>query len=285
MKKYNFQSTPHILEPINLLTIEAYQTRVKKLSVLNYYDSTAPKCVYVLNSPLFTNITSEFIAKCCHFHGCEKTDKIEGSAFCVDNFDIQNPLISGKYKPWYQPLVVHHYSRSLEKFTIKQKTWKTASDTILPGQDPVAASKSYDITKFFGRSIGWYHDRTMLRYSCQLREILREKTGQSIYLRPGSFWYRNPEYGRIVTDPMKRGSQAERNSTEFKFTDLNPYNYHGKGHGDPNVDESSQEFELFISKFNRSKTPEVQVSPPLGAHSELSNRRKKLRARGHSVGN
>ena len=37
--KLQFPPTPHILEPINLLTIEAYQTRMKAEGKMNYYTS------------------------------------------------------------------------------------------------------------------------------------------------------------------------------------------------------------------------------------------------------
>jgi hypothetical protein len=37
--KFQFPPTPHILEPINLLTIEAYQTRMRGESRMNYYTS------------------------------------------------------------------------------------------------------------------------------------------------------------------------------------------------------------------------------------------------------
>ena len=35
--KYQFPPTPHILEPINLLTIEAFQTRMPGENKMNYY--------------------------------------------------------------------------------------------------------------------------------------------------------------------------------------------------------------------------------------------------------
>ena len=37
--KLQFPPTPHILEPVNLLTIEAYQTRMKGDGRMNYYTS------------------------------------------------------------------------------------------------------------------------------------------------------------------------------------------------------------------------------------------------------
>lgn len=69
--KYNFQSAPHILEPIHLLTIEAYQSRMKTPAKMNYYTSVAPKCAYRFNGPDSTNNSAQFIAECCHFHGCQ----------------------------------------------------------------------------------------------------------------------------------------------------------------------------------------------------------------------
>jgi len=41
--KYQFPPTPHILEPIHLLTIEAYQTRYTFDDKMNYYTSVARK--------------------------------------------------------------------------------------------------------------------------------------------------------------------------------------------------------------------------------------------------
>ena len=46
MSKLNFPSTPHLLEPVNLLTIEAYQTRVNLPGKMNYYTTVAQKCAY-----------------------------------------------------------------------------------------------------------------------------------------------------------------------------------------------------------------------------------------------
>jgi Glycosyltransferase family 92 len=36
-RKYNFPAVPHTLEPLNLLTIEAYQTRMTFANKMNYY--------------------------------------------------------------------------------------------------------------------------------------------------------------------------------------------------------------------------------------------------------
>lgn len=244
MTKLNFQSTPHILEPVNLLSIEAYQTRVKTASKMNYYTSVAPKCAYQLRSPNFRNITSEFIAKCCHFHGCQKWDFVNGEDVCSKNYDEEGWRVSGKGKKWIDGLSINHYSRSLEKFALKQKTWKTSTGEIMPGQSSESAASSYDIPKFLARSVGSHHDNTAIRYSCQLRELLRNMTGEPEYLRPGSFWYKNPEYGKTISDPDKRGRYGRANAPGFRYYEANPHNYHGGIHGDVHADRSAKEKEL-----------------------------------------
>jgi Glycosyltransferase family 92 len=42
--KYNFPAVPHILEPLNLLTIEAYQTRMTAANKMNYYMVRGVEC-------------------------------------------------------------------------------------------------------------------------------------------------------------------------------------------------------------------------------------------------
>ena len=39
-------------------------------------------------------------------------------------------------------------------------------------------------------------DRAASRYGCQMRERLKEVTGEEVYLRPGPYWYRNVVYGK-----------------------------------------------------------------------------------------
>lgn len=66
-----------------------------------------------------------------------------------------------------------------------------------------------------------------LKYSCQLREHLKNRTGESPYLRPGRQWYRNVEFGRPIEDPDKRGRYGRPNPVGFKVQEKNPYHYHG----------------------------------------------------------
>ena len=71
LSKLQFPPTPHILEPINLLTIEAYQTRVSKPGKMNYYTNVAGKVALRLQgSPEYSNQTTEYLVHCCDFHGC-----------------------------------------------------------------------------------------------------------------------------------------------------------------------------------------------------------------------
>lgn len=99
MDKLNFQSTPHILEPVNLLTIEAYHSRMRHPRRMSYYTTVAPKCAYQLHADFFTNYSSEFIARCCHFHGCEGTNFVKSHKFCSTHYGSEAWRVNGKGKP------------------------------------------------------------------------------------------------------------------------------------------------------------------------------------------
>jgi hypothetical protein len=158
MPKYNFQSSPHGLEPIHLLTIEAYQSRMRESARMNFYTSVAPKCAYRLKGGAdTTNDSATFIADCCHFHGCQGHDFRRDSNFCHQKFKDEGWRVNGKGKPWINSLDIFHYSRSLEKYALKQKTWKTSTGEVKAGETSEQAAKSYDIAKFLQRSVGWAH--------------------------------------------------------------------------------------------------------------------------------
>lgn len=266
MVKLNFPSSPHILEPINLLSIEAYQTRMKAPSKMNYYTSVAAKCGFLLTSPDYKNETSDFIARCCHFHGCQGTDFSTDTDVCHRKHSELAHIVSGKGKKWIDTLTINHYSRSLEKYALKQKTWKTSSGEAKPGETAEQAASSYDIPKFLARSVGFHYDDTALRYSCQLRDVLAKMTGEKIYLRPGSFWYKNPEYGKTITDPDKRGRYGRENAPGFRYSESNPNNYHGGMHGDVHVDHSEAEKKKIndaVDAFNKQATL-ATISLPAG---------------------
>jgi Glycosyltransferase family 92 len=231
MDKLNFQQAPHTLEPVHLLTIEAYHSRMKSPARMNYYTNVAKKCAYVLQgAPETTNNTVAFVQSCCHFHGCQGYDFIKDDTTCKDHHNNEAWRVMGKGKKWIDRIAINHYSRSIEKYSIKSKTWKTATGEAKIGENSEQAAKSYDIPKFLSRNVGWYYDDSALRYSCQVRGILRNMTGEDVYLRPGLFWYRNPEFAREIVDPDKRGRYGRHNPAGFKFVDGNPYHFHGRGY-------------------------------------------------------
>eukprot|EP01036_Dinobryon_divergens_P022061 gene22060-30295_t len=228
IEKFNYQSSPHILEPVNLLTIEAYHSRMPMGAKMNYYMSVSPKCAYRLSGSDYSTNTSRFVAECCHFHGCNGWDHRANSNFCATYIKSKEwGSINGRGKKWMDLFLINHYSRSLEKFALKSKTWRTASGEAKSGETAEQAAKSYDIPKFLARNVGWHHDSKALRYSCQVRTQLAEMTGVQVYLRPGDVWYRNPEFGKHVSDPDKRGRYGRPSPPGFKYNVKNPYHYHG----------------------------------------------------------
>lgn len=106
------------------------------------------------------------------------------------------------------------YARSLEKFMSKQKNWDTAS-----GEN----SRGYDFYNFLDRTVGHTFDDSALSWTCQLRELLRNRTGIEHFVRAGDFWYRNPEFGRVVTDPNKRGRNGAGYGKYLAHWEMNPY--------------------------------------------------------------
>jgi hypothetical protein len=104
------------------------------------------------------------------------------------------------------------YSRSLEKFLQKQQHYETASH-----------GKQYDIANFFERSFGYFYDPVAVTWGCAVREVLRARTGVKDYVRPGDSWYRNPEFGRSVEDPYKRGRHGSGYGKALGWEDMNPF--------------------------------------------------------------
>jgi hypothetical protein len=97
-------------------------------------------------------------------HGCKKTTL----QYCKNNADEIAIVARKMVKRTGDALVIYHYSRSLEKFGLKAKTWETAS-----GDNPVG----YDMVHFLDRNVGRHTDRSALRFTCQLRKHLSEVTG------------------------------------------------------------------------------------------------------------
>ena len=252
MDKFNFQSTPHLLEPVDLLTIEAYQTRMPAPLKMNYYTtvsrklasmlvppesviarSTIPRSKLLLDwgfDPNKVNKGVQWLADCCTFHGCSnKTPgylkEKHGMNHC-SKLVKEDWKIKGAGKKWMDAFLINHYSRSLEKFELKSRTWSTSSGEISSGETAESVAKKYDLPSFFARSVGWMLDRSAVKYSCQLREQLRYMDPELYdqWLRPGGFWYRNLEFGKYVNDPRKRGRYGRASGLK-KFDDGNIYHY------------------------------------------------------------
>jgi hypothetical protein len=47
--------------------------------------------------------------------------------------------------------------------------------------------------------------------------------GEQDYVRPGDSWYRNPEFGRTVADPRKRGRHGAGYGKYLAPMEMNPY--------------------------------------------------------------
>ena len=95
---------------------------------------------------------------------------------------------------------------------MKQTTWDTAG-----------AGRDYDIYNFIDRVLGAKFDDSAVVWGCQLRELLRNRTGEADYLRPGDDWYRNPEFGRTVANPRKRGRNGAAFGKYLAPHEMNPY--------------------------------------------------------------
>lgn len=209
--KYQFPPTPHILEPVNLLTIEAYQTKMKGEGKMNYYTSVSSKvALRLIGGDEYTPATQEFIAGCCDFHGC---GNYKFHKNCTQLYkDGEKWKLEGKHKKWLPTPHIHHYARSLEKYIMKMNTWDTAG-----------AGQTYDIYNFLDRVLGYEFDDSAISWTCQMRELLRNRTGEQDYLRPGDMWYRNPEFGKVVSDPHKRGRYGSGFGKYVHSSEFNPY--------------------------------------------------------------
>lgn len=154
VNKLQFNAQPHILEPLEKLTIEAYQNRFGVINKFSGKKSVMRKAIYWLNSPRYSNDTLKFILECCTFHSCKQGPL----QFC---WDLQKTELAKVFNaPWPESLfIINHYARSLEKFTLKQKTWKQH------------VKAGYDISKYFERSHGWVFDNNAGLYLSSLSHL------------------------------------------------------------------------------------------------------------------
>ena len=109
LDKLQFPPVPHIQEPISLLTIEAYQTRVRANGRMNYYTGVSPKiAIWLSGNPRYTNKTTESFIKCCDFHSCNNYDFFRE---CRKLIPEQIWAVTGKGFPWIPFPHIHHYAR------------------------------------------------------------------------------------------------------------------------------------------------------------------------------
>jgi len=94
---------------------------------------------------------------------------------------------------------------------MKQESWDTAS----PGGD-------YNLYTFMDRVFGFDFDNSIVHWGCQLREVLRNRTGHNDYIRSGD-WYRNLEFGEAVENPNKRGRNGRGYGKYLQSFEMNPY--------------------------------------------------------------
>ena len=176
--KWQFSAHPHIFEPYDKLTIEAYQNRYHSPNRFSNKKGLMRKSVYRLRRSDYSNNTLKFVLECCTFHSCKQGPL----PFC---WDLQKTEMVHVFNPPYpkSAFQIFHYARSLEKFVSKQKTWKQH------------VNAGYGLEKYFERSHGWTFDNRALRYACQVRHVLSNMTGIRPYFRPGN-WTRKYEQGK-----------------------------------------------------------------------------------------
>jgi hypothetical protein len=109
----------------------------------------------------------------------------------------------------------------LEKFAMKQESYDLPS----VGNDSFGNIQGSSIYNFLNRAYGFLHDDAALQWSCPLRNWLKLRTGEATYLRPGLSWYRNPEFGKLVEDPRKRGRKGAPLKESLGWREINPYHY------------------------------------------------------------
>lgn len=115
------------------------------------------------------------------------------------------------------------------KFRSVQCVWKTnlfrpSPDANKPTSPLLPIHTSHYVTHMYMTHS--LDARTPLTISCQTRAVIKEELGlDAPFLRFGDNWYRNIEFGKNVSDPMKRGRNG--NARKERVIDGNPYLYDG----------------------------------------------------------
>ena len=215
LDKWNFNSVPHLLEPVNLLTIEAYHSRMPSMGAMTFFKTVYAKSALRLTGPEYEHKENQSVIKnyvrLCNFHGCFAPKRPPFS-----NISGLNRIFMTSPRSNFpqQAPVIFHYSRSLEKFSLKARSWRTSGGV------------GYNLIHFLDRNIGWVYDDRAIMYGCQVRKILRERSGKAIFYRPGDFWYRNVEFGL----PFVRVNYSDGTSVSLSADKVKgqPYHYLGE---------------------------------------------------------
>ena len=101
LDKLQFPPVPHIQEPISLLTIEAYQTRVRANGRMNYYTGVMPKiAIWLFGNPRYTNKVGRVDRQHILSHQCPKTC-YQCHHFCT----LKHALLRTLSNPSHIPLI------------------------------------------------------------------------------------------------------------------------------------------------------------------------------------
>ena len=200
--RLSFTPSPHIIEPIDSLTIEAYKYRYH---ILNSWGPKQgrllPKRATRLSlepGNIYASDYQLFVINCCGVHTCgvqgifrlkciDLLKKLES----VDHLDVTYKDDDGdkiseiadtdsKFFSWLKSstfpnhsILIHHYARSLEKYNMKLQSW--SFDT-------------YNLEDYMQRAHGWTYDESAARYSCAVRFEIRQMTGLTKFRREGDMW-------------------------------------------------------------------------------------------------
>jgi hypothetical protein len=185
---------------------------------MTYFKRVSDKIALKLNDHTYTDEVRRYVIGCCDFHGCSYSSvHLNHNQFCETRGPALMPLLFGTASKLYDAFRINHYARSIEKYELKSKTWTTSN----------GENTGYNILGYLDRAVGWNRDSIALRYTCQVRNRLILQTGKQIYLRPGSMWMRNVEFGQNMTYREKGMRHGSLVPAGYKFPNINPYHYHG----------------------------------------------------------
>ena len=169
IKKLNFASTPYMLEPVDMLTIEAYKIRMAFPLKMTFFKTVATKVILSLKQPNISRKQKKFMLLCCNFHNC-----IDITCRHYKVGETQPLFVESGNNATAPIMEIFHYSRSLEKFLKKKNTWTAIGEN------------NFSMINFLDRNLGTvYDDTASKRYGKHVRQILRNISGESNFSRHG----------------------------------------------------------------------------------------------------